>query len=216
MQNLQPLKLLPAREMVASTLRRAIWFRELKEGDSITLDGIARQLGVSSTPVREAFQILASDGLIQLRPNKGAVVLGISRKTIIDHYQARAILERECAAAVCRNNADISAIVDAHEQAREALMRNDSHGYSDFNQAFHNAIWDAAGNDKIKSMLASMWNGLSMGHKITEDEYAKISNSEHQLIVEAIVARDEARAMKLMNDHIIRSMENILTRFSDD
>jgi DNA-binding GntR family transcriptional regulator len=166
--------------------------------------------------VREAFQMLASDGLIQLRPNKGAVVLGITRKTIIDHYQARAILERESAAAVCRNNADISAIIDAHEQAREALMRNDSRGYSDYNQAFHNAIWDAAGNEKIKSLLASMWNGLSMGHKITEDEYAKISNREHQLIVDAIVDRDEARAMKLMNDHIIRSMENILTRFSED
>lgn len=202
--------------MVASNLRRAIWFRELKEGDSITLDGIANQLGVSSTPVREAFQILASDGLLQLRPNKGAIVLGITRKTIIDHYEARAILERECAAAVCRNNADISDIIDAFEMARSSLEKSDSRGYSDYNQAFHNAIWTAAGNDKIKSLLASMWNGLSMGHKITEDEYAQISNREHQMIVEAIRSRNESLARDLMNKHIHRSMENILTRFEED
>lgn len=216
MNSLRPLKLLPAREMVASTLRKAIWSRELKEGDDITLEGIARQLGVSNTPVREAFQMLAADGLLKLRPNKGAVVLGISRKTIIDHYEARAILEREAVAAVCRNGADLTAIIDAFELARESLDKNDSSQYSNYNQAFHAAIWDAAGNEKIKSLLSSMWNGLSMGHKVTEEEYAQISIQEHRKLMDAIMARDEQKAKQLMNDHIIRSMENILTRFIDD
>lgn len=213
MSNLNPLKLLPVREMVASTLRKAIWSRDLKEGDDLTLEGIARQLGVSSTPVREAFQMLAADGLIRLRPNKGAVVLGITRKTIIDHYGARAILEREAAAAVCRNGADLTEIIEAYRRADEALERNDSSGYSDFNQAFHTAIWEAAGNAKIKALLSSMWNGLSMGHKVTQEEYARISMREHKDLLDALMARDEEKAKRLMNDHIVRSMENILTRF---
>ena len=82
MNNLGKVKLLPAREQVASILRKAILSRELQEGQEITLEGIAELVGVSTTPVREAFQILARDGLIKLRPNKGAVVQGINEKTL--------------------------------------------------------------------------------------------------------------------------------------
>ncbi len=211
MTNLRPIKLLPARERVASALRKAILSCELKEGEELTLDSIAAQLQVSSTPVREAFQILSRDGLIKLRPNKGALVLGVNEKTIRDHYTTRAILEREAAAMVCLNNADISGVVNAYEQAVEALEQNNTQNYSNYNQAFHVEIWTAAGNDKIKSLLSSMWNGLSMGHKVTEEDYAKISISEHKLILQALTDRDADLAKELMNAHITRSMENILT-----
>ena len=77
-------------------------------------------------------------------------------------------------------------------------------------------IWDAADNEKMKSLLSSMWNGLSMGHKVTEEDYAKISIYEHKKILDAMKAHDGSRARKLMNDHIIRSMKNILTRFETD
>jgi len=213
MNSLQPIKLLPARERVASVLRKAILSKEMPEGSIITLEGIASQLEVSNTPVREAFQILARDGLIKLRPNKGAEILGVTPKTIKDHYETRAILERAAAAAVCRNGADISEIESAHRNSKEALDAGDSKSYSNFNQAFHMAIWTASGNDKVKALLSEMWNGLSMGHKVTEEEYAHISITEHEKILEAILARNEDLAKKRMNAHIVRSMENILTHF---
>ena len=137
MTNLRPIKLLPARERVASALRKAILSCELKEGEELTLDSIAAQLQVSSTPVREAFQILSRDGLIKLRPNKGALVLGVNEKTIRDHYTTRAILEREAAAMVCLNNADISGVVNAYEQAVEALEQNNTQNYSNYNYGFN-------------------------------------------------------------------------------
>ena len=213
MKNLQPIKLLPARERVASVLRKAILSREMAEGAIITLEGIACQLEVSNTPVREAFQILARDGLIKLRPNKGAEVLGINAKVIRDHYETRAILERFTASAVCLNNANTSEIEKAYQYSRVALDAGDSASYSNFNQSFHMAIWTAAGNNKIKALLSEMWNGLSMGHKVTEEEYAMISIAEHEQILNAILARNDILAEKRMNDHIIRSMENILTWF---
>lgn len=211
MNNLKPIKLLPAREQVAAVLRKAILSYEMKQGDEITLETIASQLGVSSTPVREAFQILANDGLIKLRPNKGAVVLGVNEKTIRDHYETRAILEREAVARVCRNNADLSDIINAFELSAEALSENNAKNYGNFNQAFHMAIWTAAGNEKIKSLLSGMWNGLSMGLKVTEEAYARISLDEHKKILDAMISRDEELARELMNAHIVRSMENILT-----
>ena len=213
MNSLKPIKLLPARERVASVLRKAILSKELPEGTVITLEGIASQLEVSNTPVREAFQMLAREGLIRQRPNKGAEVLGISRKFIRDHYETRAMLEGACAAAACRNGAEIDAVENAYAKGAEALAAGDSSSYTNYNQAFHFAIWEAAGNDKIKSLLAEMWNGLSMGHKVTEEEYAQISAAEHKQILEAIRERDEAAAGERMNAHIQRSLENILTRF---
>lgn len=216
MSQLKPIKLLPARERVASALRKAILSRELSEGDDITLEGIASQLEVSITPVREAFQLLDNEGLIHLRPNKGAVVLGVNEKAIKDHYETRAILESESVYKVCSNNSDISEIQNAFECAMEALKENDSSKYSNYNQAFHMAIWNAAGNDKITSLLSSMWNGLSMGHKVTEEAYAHISVNEHEAIMQAIQDRDAEKAKKLMREHITRSMENILTHFQEN
>lgn len=212
MINLGRVKLLPAREQVASVLRKAILSRELEEGQEITLEGIASQVGVSSMPVREAFQILANDGLIKLRPNKGAVVLGVSEKTIRDHYETRAVLEG-ATAALASKATDISAIEHAYEVAKQALDDDDSKLYSEYNQSFHMEIWMAAGNDKMQTLLSVMWNGLSMGHKDTEESYARISIAEHEKILAAIKAGDGNLARKRMEDHIIRSMNNILTRF---
>lgn len=176
------IKLLSAKEQVAAVLRKAILSRDLVEGQEITLEGIARLVGVSSMPVREAFQILAADGLIQVRPNKGAVVLGINEQTIREHYEIRAVLESEAVAKASRPGTDISRIAQVHYAAEKALADNNSAEYSDLNQAFHMEIWSAAGNEKMKMLLCNMWNGLSMGHKVTEEEYAVISIREHKAI----------------------------------
>lgn len=215
MKNLGKIKLLPAREQVASVLRKAILSRELEEGQEITLEGIASQVGVSSMPVREAFQILAADGLIKLRLNKGAVVLGINEKTIRDHYETRAILESEAAARASLPGTDISDIENTYLLAEQALRENNHTDYSRQNQGFHMAIWEAGGNQKIKSILATLWNGLSMGHKVTEEDYAKVSITEHKAILDEIKDNHADQAKKQMYQHIMRSMEDILTRFTN-
>ena len=115
------IKLLSAKEQVAAVLRKAILSRDLVEGQEITLEGIASMVGVSSMPVREAFQILAADGLIKVRPNKGAVVLGINEQTIREHYEIRALLESEAVAKASRPGTDISRIAEVHYAAEKAL-----------------------------------------------------------------------------------------------
>ena len=76
----KPIKLLPARERVASALRKAIISKSIPEGAELTLENTAQELGVSVTPVREAFQILARDGLLEVKQNKCAIVLGVTEK----------------------------------------------------------------------------------------------------------------------------------------
>lgn len=215
MKSLEKIKLLPAREQVASILRKAILSRELIEGEEISLEEIAKKIGVSSMPVREALRILAEDGLVELRPNKRAIVLGIKKETIIDHYETRAILESEAAVKVCEEGKNIEAIKKAYNLSLEAIKENDGEAYNYCNQAFHMSIWEAAGNKKIENILQSLWNGLSQGYKVTKEDYAKISIFEHKQILEAIEERDKEKVKQLMKEHIKRSLNNILTNFEN-
>ena len=73
MLGLKPIKTLPIREKIAATLREAILSRKITAGEVLTLESTAQELGVSITPVREAFQILARDGLLELKQNKRKV-----------------------------------------------------------------------------------------------------------------------------------------------
>lgn len=164
-------------------------------------------------PVREAFQILARDGLIQLRKNKGAVVLGITETYIKEHYQLRAILESSAAALAADPEADISEIESVYEEAAEALREGNLRQYTDLNHAFHSEIWTAAGNQKMKNMISELWNGLSMGSMVSEEDYAKVSIKEHGKILKAIQKHDKEAAQKTMYDHIMRSRDDMLTYY---
>ena len=205
MIGLKPIKIPSAKERVASELRKAILSKQLKEGENLTLESVAQQLNVSITPVREAFQILAHDGLIKLRPNKGAIVLGITETYIREHYQLRGILESACI--------DISKIEQSYLDAREMTASGDYSRYADLNREFHSEIWAASGNKKMENMIAELWNGLSMGSMVTEEEYAGISIKEHEAIYEAIKAHDVQLAQRRMYEHIMRSRDDMLTYY---
>ena len=99
------------------------------------------------------------------------------------------------------------------EMSDEALEKKDSSSYSNYNQSFHYEIWTAAGNEKLKTMLSEMWNGLSMGLKSTEEEYARNSQEEHRQILAALESGDPKQAGEKMVFHIIRSMNDVLTRY---
>lgn len=101
MNGLHPIKMPSAKEKVAAELRKAILSRQLQEGEAVTLESVANQLEVSVMPVREAFQILARDGLIKLQRNKGAVVLGINETYIRVITSCAQTLESAAASVLC-------------------------------------------------------------------------------------------------------------------
>ena len=209
MLNLKPVKLLPVREQAAASLREAIITQNIKQGETLTLESTAKALGISVTPVREAFQILARDGLIELAQNRGAVVLGMTPENIREHYQIRAALEAEACRLVCENGADLGEI----ERCVRHLVSSGSENYGELNQSFHYNIWLASGNSRLSRMLSELWNGLSMGLRTTRDEYARKSQAEHEGILGMLRARDPEGASALMRKHILRSMEDMLTRY---
>lgn len=205
--------LLPAREQVASYLRKAILRREIPEDSVLTLEETAQQLGVSATPVREALQLLATQGLVKLRPNKGAVVLGVDEKAIRDHFAVRTLLEGEAAALAARPESNLTEVEKVFAGMQQCMQERNYTHYKEYNESFHMAIWEAADNPKMTQILASLWNGLSLGFLVTEKEYARISFLEHKQFMEALREHNPEKARRLMQEHMHRSMENILSNY---
>ena len=168
---------------------------------------------MSVPPVREAFQILARDGLLEVKQNKCAIVLGVTEKTIREHYQLRAALEGTACMLCCQNNADLSKIKNCVDTAEEALSHQQTGNYTDYNQSFHFEIWEASGNEKMRNLLSELWNGLSIGVEMSELDYALNSQSEHKKIYAALEARDALAARAEMEKHILRSMDDALTYY---
>ncbi|MCD7760930.1 MAG: GntR family transcriptional regulator [Clostridiales bacterium] len=215
MNVLHPIKMPTAKERAAAELRKAILSHQFQEGDVLTLDSVAAQLNISTTPVREAFQILARDNLIQLRPNKGAVVLGATERTIREHYTVRAILETGAIQLICDAHADVSAVKQCYDNALESLAKGNFQDYNNFNRSFHVEIWEATGNERLVTMCAELWNGLSMGIQSTEEQYARTSNREHKAILDPLLVYDKPRAVEAMHRHIMRSCEDMLTHHQE-
>lgn len=216
LSNLRPIEMLPARERVASALRKAIMSQEFRKGDELSIDKVASMLGISATPVREAYQMLSQEGLIKLRPNKGAIVIGMNEKWVRDHFGVRAVLEAEAARLCALNADDISSIELIVTKSGNLIENGDYSSYADLNQAFHLAIWNLCGNDKLRVMVSNLWNGLSLGARVTVEDYARISITEHIEIFHRIEAKDGEGAYKLMHRHIDRSMESMLTHLSEN
>lgn len=210
---MEPIKQMPTSIRVASILRKAILSGEYASNQELSLTQISEQLGVSRTPVREAFQKLASEGLIKLRMNKGAIVSKIDRKFITDHFEVRILLECEAVKKATENHLDVSDLLDQEKQLVSSHT-TDIDAYVQLNQTIHASIWHAADNDKLTEILEELWNGSSTNAVKPPLEHHLKSAEEHIDLLTAIQNGNASSAAEIMKAHLIRSMNNILDSFS--
>ena len=138
---------------VTARVRDLIVDGTLAAGSPVHEVELAGQLGVSRTPVREALKVLASEGLVDLLPGRGAVVKVFTAKDAQDMLALIALLEQHAGErAVHAGDAEIAAIVALHEKMREHYARRERPEYFRLNQEIHNAIVRAAGSPTL-SML---------------------------------------------------------------
>lgn len=212
---MESLEVMPIRARITSILKKAIYSGEYVSGQELSLTEVAEQLGVSRTPVREAFQALAAEGLITLRMNKGAIVNQIDRKFIRDNFEVRILLESEAARRAAENGMDVAPLLERVCAMQERLETVSREEYEALNQDIHMCIWNAAGNARLKSYLMELWNGPSSGHSHAEiEQHYKNSVFEHISILHFIRDRQPEKAKKAMTQHIARSMDNILKLYN--
>ncbi|WP_289050313.1 GntR family transcriptional regulator [Acidaminococcus timonensis] len=209
---MKTLKMVPTRVRVTSILKRAIYSGEYKSGQELSLTAIAEQLGISRTPVREAFQTLAAEGLITLRMSKGAIVNKIDQKFIKDTFEMRILLESTAAAKAAQNGLqDVDTYIAKLKNMQAHIDTIDEKNYEDLNQSIHMAIWEAADNQKLTAYLMELWNGPSTGHAIPEEQkHYRLSTEEHIQLLENIRDHKAIAASKAMERHIKRSEDNVL------
>lgn len=211
---MESMELLPARVRITAILKKALFSGEYKSGDELSLTDIASKLGVSRTPVREAFQALEAEGLIELRMNKGAIVKPIDEKYITDHYEMRSLLESEAAARAAKNGMpDADPLIEKLMDIQKRMESLSTSEYENLNFDVHSSIWTAADNMRLYKMLANLWNGPSIGFTSPKLEHYIKSTQEHIDILTAIRNHDAKKARKEMEQHTERSMNNILKSF---
>src|SRR5262245_25746668 len=208
-------------DRLAATLQARVLSGELPSGTRLRQEALAEEFGVSRTPIREALRKLQAAGLVELRPNRGALVRGLSPREIRDAYEVRAELEGLAArlAAGRIRHEQLDALHDAQREFREALERTverraDGLDTSEdeiarwglANDIFHQQIQEACGNDVLARTLAHLHRSFprDLSRTVLRENTALLRENvrEHEEILDAIEERDGEAARELMVRHV--------------
>jgi len=201
-------------------IRSEILKGALMPGESVTEMGLAKECGVSRTPVREALRQLELEGLVELIPNKGAIILGISPEDICDIYQIRSMLEG-CAAeraALRASDEEIRRLTEIADLTDFYIARQNMQQLQAMDGQFHQLIYEMAGSRMLQRVLRDMhyYVGLTRDASLKSEGRAVQSVEEHRLVLDAIRQRDGKRARALMTQHVENARHNVLERHLQD
>ena len=195
-----------ASAIATEAIREAILDGSLRPGSRLKEEQLARKLGISRTPIREALLVLQSDGLIETTPNRGATVRSYAPADLDELYQLRALLEGH-AARVAANHIGPDELVTLQESCErfdglrdvgdiEALVAE--------NQLFHETILHSTGSARLLEMVRKVVE-VPLVHRSFlwySDEQRLISGHYHRQLASALEARNTERAESIMKAHV--------------
>ena len=192
------------REAAYAHLRGAILAGSLLPGARISEPGLAQELGISRTPVREALQRLAQEGLVELLPGKGARVRVLSAEEVREVYDVRALIEGEAAALAAQNATE--AELNRLEKLLLELDALPAEAYAQQMQVdfdFHTALVEAAHNKTLARIYADLRSSLTLirSFQQTLSQHPR-TRQQHQAILAALKAHDPAGAAEAARVHV--------------
>lgn len=186
-----------------------------KPGESLVETKLAKEMGVSRTPVREAIRLLEYEGLVVNTPNKGTIVQGISAQDINDIYTIRTLIEGLAARwAVEKITPDeLNHLEETLELMEFYKAKGDLENVAKLDTKFHEIIYRAC---KSKPLLQVLMNFHDLAQRarsasITAAGRVEKTLEEHREIVDAIRRKDPAAAEKAMTDHVLGVINNMKT-----
>lgn len=201
-------------ERVYLLLEEAILTGEYKRGDALTEMSLSKKLGVSRTPIRSALHRLSEEGLVQIKPNCGAVVMGVTADDLVDTYKIRMRLEGLASATAAERIDDekIKLLRETIELSEFYLGKNDVEKLKELDTDFHAIIYEASGNRTLCKILGELHRNIRAYRKIGLAVPGRLEKTieEHKGIVSAIEARDAKLADKLTFLHIENAMKNMI------
>jgi DNA-binding GntR family transcriptional regulator len=197
-----------AHEFVRGVLRRAILNGELRSGSRLVQAELAAMLDVSTTPVREALRDLATEGLVQFDPHRGAIVSELTTEDVHDIYEIRRVLEPLAMRQAVPNVSD--ALLARLRRLHQGML-DEPHSveWVDRNRVFHMAVYETAISPRLASIIRNlqdasvMYIGAYLKHKPSLREEA---NQGHAEILDALERRDAEAAVKALDEHLRTSI----------
>ena len=172
----------------------------------ITEGGLADEIGVSRTPVREALLRLEVEGLVRLLPKKGAVVNSFSLAEIEDVLEARVLVENFTAArSFARRDGLLPELVEVHEETRRRRNERDTAGFTDADRRFHELIVDAAGNQVLSEVYRTLRERQTLFTSAVmrgRTDRMDAAIAEHDKVIAALRGDDENVFCAVVNDHL--------------
>jgi len=202
------------RGRVFNKIREDILSGKYKENDELKEIAIGEELGVSRTPVREAFRQLELEGLIQIVPNKGAYVTGITIEDVKDIYMIRSKLEGLCAAWACEHITDeqLEEMEENIYLAKFHAERGHFEQMAELDSRFHEILYESCNSKMLEHLLKDFHQYVQRVRKktLSTTERGIASNHEHQMIMEAIKAKNPEDAERLATVHINNAYKNMV------
>lgn len=201
------------RGRVFQKIRDDILSGKYKEHEELREVAIGEELGVSRTPVREAFRQLELEGLIQIIPNKGAYVTGITVKDVKDIYMIRSRLEGLCARWATEHitNEQLEEMEENVYLAEFHASKGHMDQMAELDNRFHEILYEACNSKMLEHLLRDYHNYVLRVRKRTlSTGRGTVSNHEHRMILEAIKLKDADKAEELAHAHMINAFENMV------
>jgi DNA-binding GntR family transcriptional regulator len=200
---------------VVSRLRAEIVEGQWRPGVRLQERLLCQRYGISRSPLREAYQVLAAEGLLEISPNRGAIVSAPSPKAIIAHYVLLSALEVLAIELACdhASDAEIAEILATNEEMKQAGSGGDNSAFLHANNEVHRKIVQASGNDPLIET-----------HKVVSRQIIRVQNldgplehtiaesiDEHDEFLKALAARQKSKAVQTLRRHL-KTVEDNLSR----
>ena len=200
------------RGKVYDRIREDILNGVYKEQDELKEATLGEKMGVSRTPVREALRQLELEGLVEIIPNKGARVTGITKKDIDDIYQIRYLLEGLSARWATEHVTE-----EQIDKMEETLYLTEFHAKKgnytqvyDLDSQFHELMYEASGSKMLNHILSDFHMYVTRIRKtsLASDNRSKNSTDEHRAILDAIKERNADKAEECAHNHVLSTIKN--------
>jgi DNA-binding GntR family transcriptional regulator len=193
-----PLRRPQLSDEVAGHLRFAIMSGALRPGTFIRLDETAAKLGVSVTPVREALLKLRGEGMVQLEPHRGHVVLPLSRQDVEDIFWLQATIAKELAATAAQRitDAEIDDLDHITDALATAVASDDIDAIAATEFAFHRAFNHATGRIKLAWFLLHVARYMPLTVYAADPEWGAVAVQNHRELIAALRRRDTAAVVE--------------------
>lgn len=208
----------PLREKIADKIRTDIIRGVFRNGERLVEPKLAKNLGISRTPIREALRQLEGEGFIEIVPRRGAIVKELTIKDIDDLYAIKANLEGLAARQATANLTEeqLEILININRKFKDYAEKNPnvSDEYLKDNIDFHNIFISASGNIKLVDILDGLSKNFQRLKSMLVADTGRAVNAvkEHKKIIDAFISKDPDLAERTVRDHIISSWEYLKER----